>query len=88
MARTISQGSRLSAIRKCKSHAIFELLCIDKTITEDDLYPKIEWLAENQKAIELKLSKSRYSDKAPEIFLYDVTSSYFEGMENYFADYG
>ena len=88
MARTISQGSRLSAIRKCKSHAIFELLCIDKTITEDNLYPNLEWLAENQKAIELKLFKSRYSDKAPEIFLYDVTSSYFEGMENYFADYG
>jgi hypothetical protein len=88
IARTISQGSRLSAIRMCENHAAFELLCIDETITEDDLYPNLSWLAKNQKAMELKLFKSRYRDKAPEIFLYDVTSSYFEGTKNYFADWG
>ena len=47
------------------------------------------WLAEKQADIEQKLFRRRYSSQsAPELFLYDVTSSYLEGTDNELADYG
>ncbi|MCK5777091.1 MAG: IS1634 family transposase [Bacteroidales bacterium] len=56
---------------------------------EDSLYRNLDWLSENQQKIEKKIFKHRYkTEKVKSIFLYDVTSSYFEGTQNDLAQYG
>jgi len=87
IARVIDQGSRLSAVRFAKRHAVCEILGIKK-LNEDDLYENLAWLARKQEDIEKKLFKNRFPGKTPTLFLYDVTSSYLEGNQNEFADWG
>ena len=87
-ARIIDQGSRLSAVRLAGSHAACDVLGIKTSFTEDDLYENLDWLCENQGRIEQRLFKRRYAENKPRIFLYDVTSSYLEGMYNALADFG
>lgn len=84
IARVLEQGSRLSAVRLANMHASLELLGLDD-FNEDDLYYNLEWLCENQKKIEKRLLK-KLTDRT--LFLYDVTSSYFEGQKNELAEYG
>ncbi|MCH7687453.1 MAG: IS1634 family transposase [Planctomycetes bacterium] len=86
-ARVIDQGSRLSAVRLATSHAACDVLALD-TFNEDDLYQNLDWLAENQARIEDQLFSSRYGQQKPELYLYDVTSSYFEGVCNELAAFG
>lgn len=89
ISRTINQGSCLSTVRIAESsQALCEVLEIEERISEDELYKNLSWLTHNQRSIERKLYKNRYKDKSPEIFLYDVTSSYFEGTHNALADWG
>ncbi|SHI16438.1 IS1634 family transposase [Desulfofustis glycolicus] len=87
MARLIEQGSRLSAVRLADEHAVCELLGVEP-FTEDDLYRALDWLCEQQDSIEQKLFKKTYGEKAPNLFLYDVTSSYLEGEQNELGDWG
>ena len=87
IARLIDQGSRLSAVRLAKSHAVCELLGIDKLV-EDDLYDNLAWLCDKQEAIEKKLFRLRFPNATPTLFLYDVTSAYLEGTCNQLADWG
>ena len=87
IARVIDQGSRLSAVRFAKRHAVCEILGIKK-LDEDDLYENLAWLASKQEDIEKKLFKNRYPGKTPTLFLYDVTSSYLEGDKNELANWG
>lgn len=88
MARIIDQGSRLSAVRLAGTHAACDLLNLD-SFNEDDLYENLDWLCEQQEKIEKQLFRLRYkSSKPPRLFLYDVTSSYLEGMNNELADWG
>jgi len=88
MARIIDQGSRLSAVRLAGTHAACDLLNLD-SFNEDDLYENLDWLCKQQEKIEKQLFRLRYkSSKPPRLFLYDVTSSYLEGMNNEFADWG
>lgn len=87
IARTIEQGSRLSAVRFAMSHAICEILGINK-LDEGDLYSNLAWLAEHQEGIEKKLFAHRFSKAVPTLFLYDVTSTYLEGTDNELADWG
>jgi transposase len=84
-ARIIDQGSRLSAVRLASTHAACDILAITETFTEDHLYKNLTWLADNQKTIEDRLFHTRTK---PELFLYDVTSSYLEGDRNTFAEWG
>lgn len=88
IARVIDQGSRLSAVRLATSHAACDILGIESSFTEDDLYENLDWLCENQSRIEQRLFKHRYGDKKPQLFLYDVTSSYLEGEHNALAAFG
>jgi len=83
-SRIIEQGSRLSSVRLATRHAheILEL----QPFTEDDLYSNLDWLADNQSAIEDTLFKML--GKKAQLFLYDVTSSYFEGVCNELAAFG
>ena len=88
IARVLSQGSRLSAVRLAKTLAAAEIVGFDKGFCEDDLYGNLTWLADNQERIEKRLFQSRYGKVKPQLFLYDVTSSYLEGDQNALADWG
>jgi len=87
LARAIDQGSRLSAVRLAASHAACDVLGLDP-FNEDHLYPNLAWLAENQARIELELFQQTHPQGCPDLFLYDVTSSYLEGDHNALALWG
>ena len=87
ISAVIGSVSRLSATRLAQSHAACDILRLDG-FCEDDLYEVLDWLYENQNRIEDRLFKNRYKNKTPNLFLYDVTSSYFEGDKNELAEYG
>ncbi len=87
IARTIDHGSRLSAVRFAKSHAVCEVLGI-RQLDEEDLYENLAWLAEQQEAIEKELFALRFPESTPTLFLYDVTSSYLEGTCNELGRWG
>ena len=87
ISAVIGSVSRLSATRLAQSHAACDILRLDG-FCEDDLYSALDWLCENQQKIEDRLFKNRYESRIPNLFLYDVTSSYFEGDKNELARYG
>ena len=86
-ARVIEQGSRLSAVRLANAHAACDVLELD-AFNEDDLHRNLDWLAEHQERIEDRLFRQRYPQDKPELYLYDVTSSYLEGVCNALAAFG
>lgn len=88
IARTLDQGSRLSAVRLVKTHAACDILGIGQGFTEDDLYVNLAWLSDQQELIEDRLFAFNKHSGTCELFLYDVTSSYLEGVENHFGAYG
>ena len=88
IARVLFQGSRLSAVRSAKRYGAAETLGLTRGFDEDDLYDNLGWLAENQEKIEDRLFSFRRGNSKPGLFLYDVTSSYFEGDQNELADWG
>ena len=85
IARVIDQGSRLSAVRLAMSHAACDVLGLGP-FDEDTLYENLDWLAGAQAAIADRLYAQR--TKPINLFLYDVTSSYFEGTQNELAAFG
>jgi transposase len=87
IARVIDQGSRLSAVRLAGSHAACDILGLE-IFNEDDLYKNLDWLSQKQQVIEDRLFVNTHKDKKPELFLYDVTSSYFEGTCNELGAFG
>jgi transposase len=87
LARLIDQGSRLSAVRLAESHAACDILGLD-CFSEDHLYHNLAWLSDQQEKIEKRLFRQRYGKQAPRLFLYDVTSSYLEGVKNILAAFG
>ena len=88
IARAHSQGSRLSAVRLAKTTAAADVIGFEQGFCEDQLYENLTWLSENQEAIEKRLFAHRRGQNKPELFLYDVTSSYLEGDHNELADWG
>jgi hypothetical protein len=76
MARTLEQGSRLSAVRLAKTHAACDVLGIGEGFNEDDLYVNLAWLSDQQERIEDRLFSFYKKRGSCELFLYDVTSSY------------
>jgi transposase len=58
-------------------------------LDENALYAALDWLLEHQEKIEQRVFRLRYPGASvPSLFLYDVTSSYLEGMHNALADWG
>ncbi len=88
IARVIKQGSRLSAVRLANVHAACEVLKINKNFNEEDMYKNLRWLNKNQEKTEKKLYKFRRGEEIPEMFLYDVTSSYLEGLCSELGEFG
>src|SRR6266853_1307760 len=87
LARVLEQGSRLSAVRLVLVHAASAVLGWRRGFDENDLYDNLTWLSAQQKDIENRLFARRGKEK-PQLFLYDVTSSYLEGDHNAFGAYG
>jgi len=87
LARVIDQGSRLSAVRLAGQHAACDVLGLEG-FNEDTLYANLDWLCDQQAAIEDRLFQSLDPGDPPGLFLYDVTSSYFEGTQNALAAFG
>ena len=83
-ARVAHQGSRLSAVRASEDHAVREVLQVG-AFDEEDLYAALEYLAEHQREIETALAPKATQGA---VFLYDVTSVYFEGQDNELAAFG
>jgi transposase len=65
-------------------------MCWDWNVVfdENDLYKNLAWLSDNQNKIEKRLFRARRVRSKPELFLYDVTSSYLEGCCNELANWG
>jgi hypothetical protein len=87
LARVLDQGSRLSAVRLAQVHAACDVIGIRRGFDENDLYANLGWLCQQQATIEDRLF-ARRQGKKPELFLYDVTSSYLEGEDNALGSYG
>ena len=87
LARLIEPGSRMANVRLTQTHAAVDILGMDK-FNEDNLYDVMDWLESHQRIIEKRLFNSRYGEKKPVLYLYDVTSSHLEGMKNEYGDFG
>jgi transposase len=89
LARVAHQGSRLSAVRWARDHAIKAVLGL-KRFDEEDLYEALVWAAAEQERIEQQLYRDyvERTGETPALVLYDVTSSYFEGEHNELGEYG
>src|SRR5271157_344847 len=89
LARVLDQGSRLSAVRLAQVHAAAAVLGLQRGFDENDLYANLGGLSEQQERIENRLfaARGRGTEK-PQLFLYDVTSSYLEGPDNAYGAYG
>lgn len=87
IARVIEQGSRLSAVRLAGSHGACDVLGLE-AFNEDDLYKNLDWLCENQAKIEDRLFRELHSQQPPQLYLYDVTSTYLEGSRNELSEFG
>jgi len=86
-ARLIGQGSRLSAVRLADRHAACDQMGLD-AFNEEHLYENLSWLSRNQEKFEKRLFECLHRSGVPRLFLYDVTSSYFEGVKNELAAFG
>ncbi len=76
-ARILAPTSKLAATRWWSTTTLPALLGVDDA-TEDDCYEAMDWLLERQGVIEKKLAARHLKDDA--LVLYDLTSSYFEGL--------
>lgn len=89
LARVLDQGSRLSAVRLAGRHAACEVLGLETGFNEEHLYRNLDWLEEQHAGIETRLFHGLYpAGQRPELFLYDVTSTYLEGKHNAWAAFG
>ena len=86
-ARLLGCESRLAAARAAKNHSVDCVLGLG-AFDEDDLYAALDWLEGNQLKIEDKMNAPGLDAKSECVFLYDVTSSYFEGKCNELAAFG
>jgi len=75
--RIIKPASKLAMQREWDDSTLPELVGLDDSVTEDDIYEAMDWLLAGQDRIEKKLAKRHLTDGG--LMLYDLTSSYFEG---------
>ena len=81
-----ARAYRRCAWRKCMRPAMCSASGAASTRTIS--IRNLTWLSEHQEAIEKRLFAERRGQQKPELFLYDVTSSYLEGEDNAYAAYG
>ena len=74
--RLIRADSKLGSVRLINNTTLGDELGLGD-FDEDDLYGAMDWLLENQRAIEKRLARRHLREGGH--VLYDVTSSYYEG---------
>ncbi len=84
-ARILKPQSKLATTRWWPSTTLTEMLGLDQA-DEDELYEAMDWLLERQASIEKKLAARHLADGG--LALYDLTSSYFEGVTCPLAELG
>ena len=80
--------SLLAMVRLAGCCAAAALLGWRRAFTEDDLYTNGTWLEGRHAVIERRLWEQRPVQPKDQLFLYDVTSSYLEGLYNALAAWG
>lgn len=76
-ARVLEPHSKLATTRAWHSTTLAED-CGVQDASEDELYAAMDWLLERQSRIERKLAARHLDEQS--LVLYDLTSSYFEGV--------
>jgi hypothetical protein len=84
-ARILKPQSKLATTRWWSSTTLTEMLGVGQT-DEDELYEAMDWLLQHQAPIEKKLAARHLADGG--LALYDLTSSYFEGVTCPLAELG
>ena len=89
IGKIITGGSKLCIFNwLCRERAISELLGLDMSAHKvDHLYSSLGMLWMHQRKIEKKWF-GYHQGNLRRIYLYDITSTYFEGMQNALAAYG
>jgi hypothetical protein len=89
LACVAHQGSRLSAVRWARDHAVTEVLGLEP-FDEEDLYAALDDLHARQDKVEKALWRNYLArcGAPPALLLYDVTSSYREGEHNALGEFG
>lgn len=89
IAHLLGARSRLACVRIANIHATCEVIGL-QPFNEDDLYNTLQWVSENQQAIEKRMFREMKKRKVlvKNVYLYDLTSTYVEGTENELAAYG
>jgi transposase len=72
------KNSKLANTRWWDITTLPSLLGLDDNVNEDDLYSAMDWLLNHQDKIEARLSRCHLNNGG--MVLYDMTSSYFEGV--------
>jgi len=85
VARILEPGSKLATSRWWHRTTLPAILGLDEA-DEDDLYAAMDWLYERQHRIEQKLAARHLDNDA--LALYDLSSSYFEGLTCPLAKHG
>lgn len=83
--RIIKAQSKLATTRWWSCTTLPEMLNVDSA-DEDELYSAMDWLLKRQSRIEKKLAKRHLEEGG--LALYDLTSSYFEGLTCPLAKFG
>jgi len=84
-ARVLQPQSKLATTRWWTTTTLPEMLDLGST-DEDELYEAMDWLLERQALIEKKLASRHLAEGG--LALYDLTSSYFEGVTCPLAELG
>jgi len=84
-ARILNPQSKLATTRWWGSTTLPDMLDVGNA-GEDELYEAMDWLLERQNKIEKKLAKRHMQEGG--LALYDLTSSYFEGVTCPLAAFG
>jgi len=89
IGKIVTQGSKLHIYNWIKRNSyVSERLGIDiETLKLDDLYSELGEFSRMQTKIEKKWNLY-HSKRHKDIYLYDITSSYFEGTENALSAFG
>lgn len=87
MARVLDRGSQLSVVHLAASHSAHNILGL-RPFDKDSLSRNLKWLSKNQEEIEGQLFQFRQFKSSPQLYLYDLTSSYYTGIKDVLAPLG
>jgi len=78
-ARILEPSSKLAVTRWWETTTLPDVLGLGSEVSEDELYEAMDWLVDQQPAIEARLGKKHLESCG--LVLYDLSSSYVEGTK-------